>query len=68
MRSWRRPVWTAAGFVVPLIVVYKLFVSIQPVHHDLSDAGTGLLGLMLGMVAGLIGASVALYATRRPPS
>ena len=67
MRSWRRPVWAAIGFVVPLIAVYKIFVSTQPVHHDLSDAGTGLLGLLLGVLAGLVGASLALYATRRPP-
>ena len=67
MRSWRRVVWTAAGFVLPMIVVYNLFVSTQPVHHDLSDAGTGLLGLLLGVLAGVIGASIALFATRNPP-
>lgn len=67
MRSWRRPVSVAVGFVLPLVVVYELFVSTQPVHHDLSDAGTGLLGLLLGVVAGLLGVAVALYATRKPP-
>ena len=67
MRWWGRLVWVAVSFVVPLILVYNLFLSTQPVHHDLSDAGTGLLGLLLGVVAGVIGASLALFATRRRP-
>ena len=67
MRWWHRLAWVVVGFVVPLIVVYNVYVSAQPVHHDLSDIGTGLLGLLFGVVAGLIGALVALVATRNRP-
>ena len=67
MRWWVRLAWVTAGFLVPLIGVYNLYVSTQPVHHDLSDIGTGLFGVLFGLLAGLIGASVALVATRRRP-
>ncbi len=67
MRRWVRLVWVLVAFLVPLIVVYNVYVSTQPVHHDLSDIGTGLLGALFGVVAGLIGASVALVATRNRP-
>jgi hypothetical protein len=67
MRWWHRLGWVVVGFVVPLIVVYNVYVSAQPVHHDLSDIATGLFGLLIGVVAGLIGASVALVATRKHP-
>ena len=67
MRWWQRLALVVAGFVVPLIAGYNIYVSTQPVHHDLSDIGTGLFGLAIGAVAGLIGASVALFATRDRP-
>jgi len=67
MRWWLRLAWVVIGFVVPLIAVYQLYVSTQPVHHDLSDIGTGLLGVVLGIIAGTLGALVALVATRRRP-
>ena len=67
MRWWYRLAWVVVGFVVPLIAVYNIYVWTQPVHHDLSDIGTGLLGVLFGVIAGLIGASVALVATRNRP-
>lgn len=67
MRWWVRLAWVTVGFLVPLIGVYNLYVSTQPVHHDLSDIGTGLIGVLFGLLAGLIGASVTLVATRRRP-
>lgn len=67
MRWWVRLVWVAVGFVVPLTTVYNLYVGTQPRHRDLSDIGTGLLGVLFGLVAGLIGASGALVATRNRP-
>jgi hypothetical protein len=67
MRWWVRLAWTSVGFVAPLIVAYDIHVSTQPSSHDLSDVGTGLLGVLRGVVAGLIGASAALLATRRRP-
>ena len=67
MRWWHRLAWVAVGFVVPLVAVYNIFVRTQHVHHDLSDIGTGLLGLLFRLVAGLVGASVAFAATRNRP-
>jgi hypothetical protein len=65
MRWWYRVCWVVVGFVVPLIVAYNVYVSAQPVHHDLSDIATGLFGLLIGVASGLIGASVALFVTRK---
>lgn len=65
MRWWVRLAWVTAGFVVPLVAVYKIYLATQPVHHDLSDIGTGLFGVLFGVLAGLTGASVALMATRK---
>jgi hypothetical protein len=67
MRWWVRSACVIVGFLVPLIGVYNVYVSTQPVHHDLSDIGTGLFGVLFGVLAGLIGASVAWVATRRRP-
>ena len=67
VRWWVRLTWVVIGFVVPSIVIYKIYVATQPVHHDLSDIGTGLFGLVFGVIAGLVGAAVALVATRRRP-
>ena len=52
------------GFVVPAIGVYVVLRHAWPQQHDLSDIGTGLLRLMLSLVAGLIGAVVAVVLTR----
>jgi hypothetical protein len=67
MRWWHRLAWVVVGFVVPLVVGYNVYMSTQPVQHDLSDIGTGLFGGLIGVLAGLIGASVALVATRNRP-
>ena len=66
VRWWVRLIWVIVGFVVPLVAVYNIYVATQPVHHDLSDIGTGLFGVAFGVVAGLVGAAVAAVATRRP--
>jgi hypothetical protein len=65
MRWWARLAWAVVGFIVPLVAVYNLYVRTQPVHHDLSDIATGLFGACLGLVAGVIGAVVALVYTGR---
>lgn len=67
MRWWQRLAWVVVGFLVPLVITYNLYVSAQPVNHDLSDIATGLLGALFGVVAGLVGASVAFVATRNRP-
>ncbi len=67
MRWTTRLVLATLAFVLALVAVYNLYVSTQPVHHDLSDVSTGLVGLCLGGFAGVIGAAVALVLTRNRP-
>lgn len=59
--------WATLAFVVSFVAAYRIYVWTQPSHHDLSDIGTGLIGLVVGVIAGLVAASIALALTRKRP-
>lgn len=73
MRRWHRWARIVLGFVVPLVAVYRLWVSTQPVHHVVSDAHVRAVhdavaddrGVASTVSAGKIGNDLESAAVRR---
>ncbi|MGH8862831.1 MAG: hypothetical protein ACRDVG_16620 [Jatrophihabitantaceae bacterium] len=53
--------------ILPAVIVWLVIGAANPPHHDLSDIGTGLIQLGLGMLAAAIGFAGSLVATKPRP-
>lgn len=65
MTSGARTLIITGTFFGLWVAVYNAYVWSQPLANDLSDVGTGLVGLGLGLVGSTLGAAVAALLTSR---
>ena len=65
MRRGARAAIIAIGTITPAVVVWVGIALANPPHHDLSDAGTGLIQLFFSALAAVLGLTLSVIATRR---